>query len=501
VNFLIFKGTFLVRRFLNLAAVVLLFCTTLVVAAAVQPAALDFVGLYKVGDIDPNLTGKGLSIGLICRSDTYVDSRPQNDYRPDVSHKCFEGLKVNFYDDQSGKPGTSSHSTAIASILAGFDANAFYQPLGNFSYKAAVPDVELNVYEFWHFITDYVFPGRWPKEDLLTMSLGWSCEAWWTRGIDNMAEDFGLLVIASIGNGKDSYDLPLYPAAGANVLAVGVVDSNGSLADFGVPDANRSTAGPTLDGRCKPDIVAPGNCLVAVAGTQGLYRPSGDYSSFAAPLAAGIASILIQKAKQEPDLQFAASPFAGNCVIKSILMTSAKKLTGWHKGYPDSNDDYEYPLDFRQGAGLVDGLAAYNTLTAGMHRDGDVNTAGWDINIIEPNYIVEKVYRFQTDGTAKSRLTATLVWNRIYENHYPFNLQLSLFSNLQLQLWTIDSAGRSKLVDYSDSPVDNIEHIYVPLDPNAAYELVVSYSLGSQLPDSFTSYGLSWQVAGENSEK
>jgi hypothetical protein len=484
-----------------LAAVALLFSTALVVAAAVQPAALDFIGLYNLGDIDPNLTGKGLSIGLVCRSDTYVDSKPQNDYRPDISHKCFEGLKVNFYDDRYGQPGTSSHSTAIASILAGLDANAFYQPIGDFSYRSAAPDAQLNVYEFWHFITDYVYPSRWPKEDLLTISLGWSCEAWWTRGIDNMAENFGLLVVASIGNGKSSYDLPLYPAAGANILAVGVVDSNASLADFGVPDANRSSAGPTLDGRCKPDIVAPGNCLVAVADTNSLYRPSGDYSSFAAPVVAGVASMLMQKAKQEPDLQLAASPFAGNCVMKSILMTSAKKLAGWHKGFADSNDDSEYPLDFRQGAGLVDGLAAYNVLTAGMRRDGDVNTAGWDINIIEPNYIVEKVYRFQTGPAAKSRLTATLAWNRIYENRYPFNLQLSLFSNLQLQLWAIDGEGRSELVDYSDSPVDNVEHLYVSLDPDTVYELVVSCSLGSQLPDSFTSYGLSWRLAGENSEK
>jgi len=476
-------------------------CASLAIAAGTQPQALDVAGVYKITAVDPNLTGQNINIGLICRSDTYIDSKPQNDYRPDISHTCFKDSKVSFYDNQSGKAGISNHSTAIASILTGFDANAFYQPLGNFQYKAAAPDARLDVYEFWNFIVDYVFPAYWLKDDLITMSLGWSSEAWWTRGIDNMADNFGLLVIAAIGNGKNAYDLPLYPAAGANILAVGVADSNDSLAQFSVPDANRSTAGPTLDGRCKPDIVAPGNCLIAAAAglaafepradSNDLYRASGDYSSFAAPVVTGVASLLIQKAKAEPDLQLAASPFIGNCVMKSILMTGAKKLTGWHKGYPDNSDDNEYPLDFRQGAGMVDGLAAYNILTAGMQGNGDVKTVGWNINIIEPNYIVDDIYRFRT-GAAQNRLAATLVWNRAYEDHYPFNLQLDLWSDLQLQLRAVDDDGQIRLIDYSDSPVDNVEHLYMLLDPNSTYELVVSYSLNSPISNGFTPYALSW---------
>ncbi|MBU1260483.1 MAG: S8 family serine peptidase [Planctomycetes bacterium] len=480
---------------------ILLVFTPLALAVGTQPQALDVAGVYKIAGIDPNLTGEGISIGLVCRSDTYIDSKPQNDYRPDISHKCFENSSVDFYDDNAVAPGVSNHSTAIASILIGSDPNASYPSLGNFSYKSAAPDAKLNVYEFWNFIVDYVFPAHWPKEDFITMSLGWSCEAWWTRGIDNIADSFGLLIIASIGNGKNAYDLPLYPAAGANVLAVGVADSNGSLADFNAPDANRSTAGPTIDGRCKPDIVAPGNCLVAIADSNpdaSGYRPSGDYSSFAAPVAAGVASMLIQKAKTDPNLQLAASSFAGNCVMKSILMTGAEKLTGWHKGYPDSNDDSEYPLDFRQGAGMLDGLAAYNILTAGMQPRliGDVKTAGWDINIIEPNYIADKIYRFQTAANPDaSGLTATLVWNRNYQDQYPFNLNSELWTDLQLQLRTIDEDGRINPIDYSDSPVDNVEHLYVPLDPNTTYELVVSHSLNSQLPKGFAVYALSWQIS------
>ena len=309
-----------------------------------------------------------------------------------------------------------------------------------------------------------------------------------------MAEKFGLLVIAAIGNGKNSYDLPLYPAAGSNVLAVGVVSSTDSLSEFGLPDVNHSTAGPTLDGRCKPDIVAPGNCLVAVAGTRDSYKPSGDYSSFAAPVVTGVASMLIQKAKSEPSLQLAVSPFMSNCILKSILMTSAKKLPGWHKGNPSDDDDHEYPLDFKQGAGMVDGFAAFIVLTAGMQQSGDINPNGWDTGIIEPNYSAEKVYRLKTESFKKPIISATLVWNRAYGDEYPFAPAMQKWADLQLKVVAVDANGRSQIVDYSNSPVDNVEHIYTSLDSNSIYEVVVTHSPNSDLPNCFTPYSVSWMV-------
>jgi hypothetical protein len=486
-------GIFLAYRFLYFV-LILLFCTALAAAAIVQPEALEVAGVYKIVDADPNLTGRGVDIGLVCRSDTYIGSKPQNDYRPDVSHDSFRDLAVKFYDDQSQAASVSAHSTAIASILAGFEPNVSLTGLDVFSYEGACPAARLDVYEFRHFLVEYVFSGRWPEVDLLTMSLGWASEDWWTRGIDKMAENFGLLVIAAIGNGKNSYDLPLYPAAGANVLAVGVVDSAGSLSEFSIPDANYSTEGPTLDGRCKPDIVAPGNCLIAVAGSKDSYVSSGDYSSFAVPVVTGVASLLVQKAKTDPNLEYAVSPVFGNCVMKSVLMTAAVKLEGWHKGFPTKDDDYEYPLDFRQGAGMVDGLTAYNVLTAGMQQDGKVLPAGWNAGVIEPDYLAERVYRFKTDEFKKPHISVTLIWNRIYEDEYPFAPAALSWADLQLELWTVNAEGRNRLVDYSNSPVDNVEHIYTDLDPNSEYEFVVTHSLTSDLPDRLTPYAVSWLV-------
>ena len=450
----------------------------LVVSALAVPA---FAGL------DPNLTGGSVSIGSIARSITYIDGQPQNDYRPDVNHQCFDDAQIRFHDDGLFAPGISSHSTAIASLLVGNDRNGFV-------FGAIRPKGRLDVFEFWHFVTEYVFYQRPPEVDVLTMSLGSAFDEWWTRGIDAMAENFGLLIVAGIGNGKDAFDPPLYPGAGANVLGVGVVGSVTSpndFVEFTVPDANHSSAGPTDDGRCKPDIVAGGNYPAAVAAEASLYELTGDYSSYSAPAVASAAAALIRKAKSETRLIDAVSPAGGNCVLKSILMTSAKKLGGWHKGAVDIADDNQYPLDFEQGAGMLDGEAALELLTSEQ----------WDNNTLSSDAYSQNVY--SAGGAADDGfLAATLVWNREYEDEYPFEPLAERDVDLRLELWAADVNGPNEavLVDFSDSPVDNVEHIYYKLDDKFTdYELVVAGGEDMQSENSCR-YALSWRIT-ENSSK
>ena len=419
-------------------------------------------------------------IGSIARSITYIDGQPQNDYRPDINHRCFGDAQIRFHDDDLLIPGVSSHSTAIASLLVGRDPNVS-------AFQGVVPQAELDVFEFWHFVTAYVFFQEDPNIDVLTMSLGSAFDEWWTRGIDAMAQNFGLLIVAGIGNGKDAFDPLLYPGAGANVLGVGVVDSvvspNGLLR-LALPDANHSSSGPTYDGRCKPDIVAGGNYLAAVAGQEGGYELVGDYSSYAAPIAAGVAGLLIQKAKSEPNFFAVISPAGGNCVLKSILMTSATKLPGWHKGTADTTDDDEFPLDFNQGAGLLDAEAAMGLLTSKQ----------WDSNTLSPDS--SNSYPVVSAGANGGWMAATLVWNRLYEREYPFEPLHAKDADLRLELWATDVNEPNKpvIVDYSDSPVDNVEHIYYQLDEKFAnYKLVITTADGS-VQNEPSRYGLSWQV-------
>ena len=472
-----------------------------------QPKALDFIGISAIKNLDPNLNGSSVNIAVICRSSTYQDGQPQNDYRPDFTHNCLKDARFIFYDLKTPPADISAHSTEICSILFGKDANAYSPAVGNFSYEGIVPQAGAKIYEFWRFLMENVFPQKPPDCDIITASFGSGCEQWWTRGLDSMAQKYGVTIVAGIGNGSKAYDPPLYPAAGSNVIAVGVVDSVNTsdpalnLSQFSLSLPEHSSFGPTADGRCKPDIVAPANSLAPAGNESNLYQPTGNFSSFAAPVVSGTVALLMQKAKAEPNLSAALSPQGGNCVIKAVLLNSATKLPFWHKGRLEKDDDHLVPLDFLQGAGMVNAPAAFRQLTAGKQAPGNVSPSGWDLNILDSDNIINAYQLKITDPNGKF-ITATAVWNRHYSDKYPFEPLPEKDVNIKLEVWaTIKNApDRDFLLDYSDSPVDNVEHIRCRLDPNYTdYEIVVSCSSDNVSNLEPSPYALAWLVdEGQN---
>jgi hypothetical protein len=476
-----------------------------------QPQGLDRVGIYALREIDPSLTGEGVRLGIVSRSVTYADGEPQNDYQPNVGHACLRGAALRFFDDGALPGGVSFHSTAICSILFGFDAAGTSPYLDPFLYQGVVPGAEGQIYEFQHFLTQYVSTGTRPDVDVLAASVGWPFEAWWTRGIEALAEHEGLVVVASIGNGAEASDPPMYPGASANAIGVGVVssvkadDPAMSLSHFALAYPARSSPGPTLDGRCKPDLIAPGNCLVAGTAEASTYDLSGDWSSYATPVVAGVVGLLIQTAEQDATLEAILSPDGGNCALKAILMNSATKLPFWHKGRLGDEDDGEVPLDLVQGAGMVNAMGAHQLLTAGRVGPGDVPTVGWDLNELEAGQGLPQVYRMVVDEPAGKMLTATLAWNRHYGREYPFERMAEADSDLRLEVWVVDPEGSGdyELLYHCDSRVDNVEHIYMPMSAaHHIYAVVVSHSDG-QRPDEGRAaerYGLAWSV-GEEAER
>ena len=466
-----------------------------------QPQGLNYAGIHQLRQLDPNLTGAGVKFALICRSITYINGEPQNDYRPNTEHNCFAAKQFTFHDQNELPPGISPHSTAICSILFGEDTNAFNQQAGQFYYQGTVPQAQADIYEFWHFLINNVFPHSPPDADILTAGIGSQFKDWWIRGIESLAEHHGLIVVAGIGNGTDAHDLPLYPAAAANVIGVGVVDSVNTenlatnLAHFSLAYPQHSSFGPTADRRCKPDIVAPGNCLAADGSETDRYEPTGNFSSFSTPLVAGTIGLLVQKAKQNPDLNPAIDQNGGNCVIKAILLNSATKLPYWHKGQLEKDDDHSAPLDYIQGAGMLNAPAAYKHLIAGQNKPGDASTIGWDNNKLQSQN-PQNIYKITITEPTDKLITATAVWNRHYDNVYPFKPATDKDANIRLELWAIDQNDHNNdyLLDYSDSSVDNVEHIYTTADPNYTnYEIAIFYSDTSNRPTQ--RYGLAWNVS------
>lgn len=436
-----------------------------------QPSALSYIGIYNIKQIDPNLNGSGIKIASVCRSDTYEKGKPTGDFAVDVNNSCFLNSNISFFADANQPISTSKHSTAIAAILVGSDPNAYFDGLDNFYYEGSVPQASLDVYEFWHFLKAFVYPANPPQADIITFSLGQSHPSWWTRGIERISED-GILIIAGIGNGTNAFDSPLYPAAGVNCIGVGVIDCvldndpANYLSIFTNVSSEFSSIGPAKDNVCKPDIVAAGNCLVP-DGNNG-YEPSGSYSSFAAPIVAGAAGLLLDKAKSDPNLKSVFDANNADCVIKAILMSSADKLPFWHKGQIAKDDDFHTALDYAQGAGMLNALSAFEILTS-----NEKFQLGWENDIVDN--LKPKFYHIKAD--ANELITITLVWKRYFQQQYPFEVIEN--KNLKLQLWAIDGNNSDSkiLMDVSDCSTGAVEHIYFEADANYAdYLIEVSFS-------------------------
>ncbi len=483
--------------------------------SAAQPQALKWAGVQALRQSDPNLTGAGVRFGVVCRSFTYDPNlEPQNDYQPNTTHACFQSAGLNFHSSLAKAPGTSSHATAICSILFGQDSGGTASSLDAFKYQGVVPASEGHIYEFWHFVKRHIYGQEKPAVDIASASFGQPLEGEWTRGIEALVEHEGLVFVASIGNGLNAADPSFYPGAGPNVIGVGVVSSVNAedlatkLSQFALAYPEESSAGPTDDGRCKPDVIAPGNCLVAESEAERGYSMAGNWSSFSTPVAAGIVGLLIQTARQNADLSPALSPEGGNCLLKAIVMNSATKLPYWHKGRLGIEDDNDVPLDYVQGAGMVNAARAHQLLITGRGKPGDVPTAGWDLNQVHQGQALQQVYRFVVNEPTQKTLTATLVWNRHYRTERPFRHMPEVDSDLRLDVWAIDPANPRNplLLDHCDSKVDNVEHIYIDigtLPGYTVYEIVVSYSnlnAQSALPAG-ERYAVAWSVDEKQPEE
>ncbi len=482
------------------------------------PQSLGIVGVHDMKALDPTLTGQGVRFAIVSRAATYQDGESLNDYRPNLAHRSLSNSDITLRDGVSVPAGISSHSTAVCSILFGQDEAGYQEETGVFQYQGIVPAAQADVYELWYFMGEVVWQQKAEPLDIISVSCGWDFEDWYTRGIEALIEHEGVLAIASIGNGTDDFQASLYPGASANVIGVGVVDSVDSdslgirVAHFGLAHPEHSSCGPTGDDRSKPDLVAPGNCLAASADDVDSYVVTGSASSFAAPVVAGVAGLLVQKARQEPELSAAVSPDGGSCVMKALLMNSATKLPFWHKGELTLEDDHSVPLDYAQGAGMVNGVEAYLQLTAGRQGPGPVSDKGWDVNDLSTVDQTAQVYTLTVADPGEDYITATLVWNRHYEPVFPFESLFGKNHDLALELWAVDASDptRDVRIDHSDSTEDNVEHLYTKsLSGFTEYQLIVLLhqpvpSEGQEagpLEEARERYGIAWSTAAGHDQK
>ncbi len=228
-------------------------------------------------------------------------------------HVAFAGHEIvaekDFvFDDNNVSNGQSadSHGTSTWSCVNGEAPGTLYGP----AYKAKVilastEDIRSEtVVEEDNWVGAVEFADRLGAT-VISSSLGYT--DWYlpddydgvtavTSRVASMAARKGILVVNSAGNSGPGASTLGAPADANNILAVGAVTANGSIADF-------SSRGPTADGRIKPEVVAQGvfTFVATDFSTNTFGRSSG--TSFSCPLTAGCAAVLFSARQDWTPLQ------------------------------------------------------------------------------------------------------------------------------------------------------------------------------------------------------
>jgi photosystem II stability/assembly factor-like uncharacterized protein len=248
-----------------------------------------------------------------------------------------------------------------------------------------------------------------------------------------------------------------------NAICVGAIQQ---LARPGAPQsiADFSSWGPTDDGRVKPDLVAPGQKVNIVR--NGVLK-SLEGTSFAAPIVAGLAALLIECFEKTLDHRPTAAE------IKALLIHTARR-----EGGPGPDPKF--------GWGLVDAVAAADVIAG---RDdpsrrfycGEVVPDAWN------------TYTYTRPEGAARNIRVTLVWTDppAPENEKGLNDRTpTLINDLDVVLLAPDGARRFYPYSLDSknplSPCGNTE-------PNRADNVEVIDAFSTDVEDVDTNRG-AWRI-------
>ncbi len=289
---------------------------------------------------DRGHTGEGIRVGIV---DTGIN--------PD--HRNFRGLTVakwrDFVNGRSTPYDDQGHGTAMASIIAGQDALPGGAP-GAELIVAKVLDSEgtssdSRVAKGVWFCIDPNGDGDYRDgADVISMSLGGRTSylnliiGTESQGAINAAISAGILVVAAAGNDGEADDGDVAtPGRMRNVICVGAVDEDGTIATFSSEGRNPGLI--SRDPHRKPEVVAPGVDIVT-AHYEGRWASGSGTSQATAFVAACLAVVL----SAHPQLAHDGARGGTEATvvdIKQAIMDTSLKASG--QGSPH-DDHYGYGL-------------------------------------------------------------------------------------------------------------------------------------------------------------
>ena len=222
--------------------------------------------------------------------------------------------------------------------------------------------------------------------------------------------------------------------------------------------ASFSSFGPTIDGRIKPDLVAPGD-RIASAGVVRNNRSSCPTvvisgTSMATPHVAGAAALVRQYFMDgfyPTGRAVASNAFTPTGpLIKAVMINGAHDMTG----FTDIGTPIERAPSFRQGFGLV-------RLDESLHLASE-KADGKKLFVVDgENVLTNEVYRYcmsvtDTDGSDEL-LRATIAWH-----DYPASLSAlkTLVNDIDMNVYKYEGDDLIPLVESADD-VNNVERAVI----------------------------------------
>lgn len=268
--------------------------------------------------------------------------------------------------------------------------------------------------------------------------------------------------IRDVDGGTSGYDsLPAGPQTSKNLLVVGSCNpiSGGYKNPSDVVMASYSSAGPTDDGRIKPDLVAPGQNIYTTMDNNVYGTISG--TSIAAPVVTGAIGLIDQEFKQTHG---GALPLSST--VRALLIHTADQAGS------SVGPSYNF------GWGLV------NTKRAALTLAGDASTYG---TVSENTLNSGQVFKQTVVSDGTTPLKVTIAWTDPAGTPTAPALNPTtpmLVNDLDLRVQTVggttyypfvlDPTNPSAPATVGDNYRDNVEQVYIPAPQPGAYTISIT---------------------------
>lgn len=450
-------------------------------ASVTTNATLVQIGVAALQQANASIDGSGVAVAQVEASAGYYN--PPGD--PTAYMSVFEPNPTNLnqsaskftYIDYSPTPTTfssgqySGHAEDVASLFYGNTGSGVAPGVSSvYVYEAD--------YYYYNTVANEYAPvgstsGGVPTDAspaVVNQSFIWegadaNVISEYNYGYDNYAATYNTLFVSAAGDGTTTSTTPASyvnpPATAPDGISVGAL---------GLPNVTGS------------DITAPGSA-----------------TSYTAPLVSGVATDLVQAAREDIGGVGTATDASNIMTIKALLLNGATKPAGW-------SNTPTTPLDPVYGAGVVNAYNSYENLAGGQYAASTTTSqaaassvqfqldknaiensiVGWNLATITSSSSQEAIdhYDFSLPNVGNNvtySLTATLDWNiqayQSYMNH--------------LDLYLLNSNGT---VAESISPVDNVQQLVVNGLLPGNYDLAVLKQGGAFVTPSEV-YALAWRAA------